>query len=67
MAVMNTIELEGASTDSWEDAAAEVVREAARTLRNIRRIEILGRAGRAGDGGVSEYRTRVRLYFEIER
>lgn len=67
MAVLNTIELEGVSDQSWKDAAQEALREAARTLRNIRRMDVLGTSATVdADGGVTEYRTQVRLTFEVE-
>jgi hypothetical protein len=66
MAVLNSIELEGVSEDSWNAAAHEALREAAKTLRLIRRMEVLGTSATVLDGDVTEYRTQVRLYFEIE-
>ena len=67
MAVFNTIELEGVSDDSWKGAAQEALREAAKTLRHIQRMDILGTSAVIdADGGV-EYRTRVRLLFEVDR
>jgi flavin-binding protein dodecin len=67
VAVLNTIELEGASEESWKDAAQEALREAGRTLRNIRRMDVLGTSAMIdADGGVTEYRTQVRLTFEVE-
>lgn len=67
MAVLNTIELEGVSDTSWKDAAQEALREAARTLRNIRRMDVLSTSATvAPDGAVVEYRTQVRLTFEVE-
>lgn len=66
MAVLNTIELEGASPDSWKSAAQEALREAAKTLRNIQRMEILGTSAVVAGDGVVEYRTQVRLLFEVE-
>ncbi len=66
MAVLNSIELEGVSDDSWNAAAHEALREAAKTLRLIRRMEVLGTSATVLDGNVTEYRTQVRLYFEIE-
>ncbi len=66
MAVLNSIELEGVSDDSWNAAAHEALREAAKTLRLIRRMEVLGTSASVRDGNVTEYRTQVRLYFEIE-
>lgn len=66
MAVLNTIELEGVSAVSWRDAAQEALAEASRTLRNIRRMDILGTSAVVGDGDITEYRTQVRLVFEVE-
>ena len=67
MPVLNTIELEGVSETSWKDAAQEALREAARTLRNIRRMDVLSTSATVGtDGTVVEYRTQVRLTFEVE-
>lgn len=66
MAVLNSIELEGVSPDGWREAAHEALREAAKTLRHIRRLDILGTSAKVGEGGVAEYRTRVRLLFEVE-
>lgn len=66
MAVLNTIELEGVSSESWKGAAQEALREAAKTLRNIQRMDILGTSAVLGSDGV-EYRTRVRLLFEVTR
>jgi hypothetical protein len=66
MPVINTIELEGVSDKSWGDAAREALREAARTIRQINRLEVLGTSTRVDDGQIAEYRTQVRLYFEVE-
>jgi dodecin len=66
VAVLNTIELEGVSQESWRDAAQEALREASKTLRNIRRLDILGTSAMVREGDVSEYRTQVRLTFEVE-
>ena len=66
MAVINTIDLEGISTTSWGDAAREALREAARTIRNIERLEVVGTSTRVEDDRIAEYHTQVRLYFRIE-
>jgi flavin-binding protein dodecin len=67
MPVINTIELEGVSSESWGEAARDALREAARTIRNINRLEVLGTGTTVRDGKVAEYRTQVRLYFTIEQ
>jgi dodecin len=67
VAVLNTIELEGVSETSWKDAAQEALREASRTLRNIRRMDVLGTSATVGgEGEIEEFRTQVRLTFEVE-
>ena len=67
MPVLNSIELEGASSESWADAAHEALREASRTLRNIRRLDVIGTSATISDDGtIAEYRAEVRLVFEIE-
>jgi flavin-binding protein dodecin len=55
------------SSESWGEAARDALREAARTIRNINRLEVLGTGTTVRDGKVAEYRTQVRLYFTIEQ
>jgi flavin-binding protein dodecin len=66
MAVINTLELEGTSATSWGEAAREALREAAKTIRGINRLEVIGTGTTVKDGKITEYRTQVRLYFTIE-
>lgn len=67
MAVINTLELEGVSGESWGDAAREALREASKTIRQIMRMDIIGTAASVRDGRIEEYRTEVRIFFEVER
>ena len=66
MAVINTLELEGVSTEGWGAAAREALREAAKTIRNIRRMEVLHTSATVGTDDIEEYRTEVRIFFEVE-
>lgn len=66
MPTINTMELEGISEKSWGDAAREALREAARTIRHISKLEVLGTSTEVEDSQVVRYRTQVRLYFEVE-
>lgn len=66
MAVLNSIELEGVSAEGWRQAAQEALTEASKTLRNIRRMEILGTSATVEDSAITEYRTQVRIVFEVE-
>ncbi len=66
MAVINTLELEGVSTEGWGAAAREALQEAAKTIRNIRRMEVLHTSATVGADDIEEYRTEVRIFFEVE-
>lgn len=66
MAVINTIDLEGVSSESWGDAAREALREAAKTIRHIQKMDVVDTACAVKDNKIVEYRTSVRLYFEVE-
>jgi flavin-binding protein dodecin len=63
---LNTIELEGVSEKSWGDAAREALREAAKTIRGISKLEVLGTGTEVEGNQVVRYRTHVRLYFQVE-
>jgi dodecin len=63
---INTIELEGVSDKSWGDAAREALREAAKTIRHINRLEVLGTGTEVEGSEIVRYRTHVRLFFEVE-
>lgn len=66
MGVYNTIELEGVSEESWGDAAREALREAAKTIRRINKMDVIRTSCEVKEGSIVEYRTAVRLFFEVE-
>jgi hypothetical protein len=66
VAVINTLELEGVSTKSWGDAAREALKEAAKTIRNIQKMDVLGTNAAVNQDEITEYRTEVRIFFEVE-
>ena len=67
MAVIKTIDLVGVSSESWRDAAHQALAEAAKTIRGIESMDILGTSAVVADGSISEYHTQVRISFRIER
>jgi dodecin len=67
MAVIKTIDLVGVSTQSWRDAAHQALAEAAKTIRQIESMDILGTSAVVKDGQIAEYHTQVRIAFRIER
>ena len=66
MPTLNTIELEGTSPNSWGEAAREALKEAAKTIRRISKLEVLGTGTDVDGTHIVRYRTQVRLYFEVE-
>ena len=67
MAVIKTIDLVGVSSESWRDAAHQALSEAAKTIRGIEHMDILGTSAVVKDGRIAEYHTQVRISFRIER
>ncbi len=62
--VYKVIELVGTSAKSWEQAAANAVEEASRSLRDLRVAEIGKLDMKVEDGKVVAYRARVQLSFK---
>ena len=66
MGVIIIRELVGTSPDSWSDAARRAVAVAARTVRNIREVEVVKSTARVDNGQIVEYRVELKLHFEYE-
>jgi len=65
--VYKVIELVGASPDSWEKAAANAIKQAAKSLRDLRVAEVVQMDANIGaDGSIESYRTKVRISFKYE-
>ena len=58
------IELVGSSPNSWEEAAANAVATAAKSLKDLRVAEISELDMKLEDGKIAEYRARVKLSFK---
>ena len=65
MSIVKIIELVGSSTESSDDAIHGAVREAQRTLRNIKAVDVVSVGLRGED--LDEWRAHVRVAFLIER
>lgn len=65
--VVKVIELIGSSPDSWEDAAANAVREAAKTVRNIKGIDLKRCTAKVANDKIVEYRAVVKIAFLVDR
>ncbi len=64
--VYRITEIVGTSKKSWEDAAANAVTVASKTLRDLRVAEVVKLDMVVKDGKVSAYRARVALSFKYD-
>ena len=63
--VAKVIELVGKSDKSWEDAAANAVKAASRTLHNITGVEVMSMTAKVKDGKIVAYKTTVKIAFAV--
>jgi dodecin len=66
MSVYRVIEVIGTSSSSWEEAAADAVKTAAGTLRDLRVAEVVKQDIHLDEGGAITYRTKLQLSFKYE-
>jgi len=66
MSVYKVIDIIGTSSTSWEDAAAEAVRTAAQTIRDIRVAQVVEQDLYLDEGGAITYRTKLQISFKYE-
>ena len=66
MSVYRVTEVIGTSSTSWEDAAAEAIRIAGGTIRDLRVAEVIKQDIHLEDGGAITYRTKLQLSFKFE-
>jgi flavin-binding protein dodecin len=66
MSVYRVIDIIGTSSTSWEDAAAEAVRTASQSIRDLRVAEVIEQDIHLEDGGAITYRTKLQISFKYE-
>jgi flavin-binding protein dodecin len=64
--VYKVIELVGTSSESWEKAAAVAVKQASKSLRDLRIAEIVQLDMQMQDGKIAAYRAKVKVSFKFE-
>lgn len=64
--VYKVIELVGTSTESWEKAAAAAVKQASKSVRNLRVAEVSELDMVLEDGKVESYRAKIKVSFKYE-
>jgi dodecin len=67
VSVAKVVQIIGSSPESFAQAAANAVEEAAKTLRNITGGDIVSLTTVVDGGRITEYRATVNIAFKIER
>jgi flavin-binding protein dodecin len=65
--VAKVVTIIGSSTESFAQAAAVAVEEAAKTLRGITGADVVSMSAVVQNDRITEYRTTVNIAFGIER
>lgn len=65
--VYKITELVGTSPVSYAEATNAAVAEAAKTVRHMDWLEVVGQSARIKDGKIEEFQVKVKIGFKIER
>lgn len=67
MAIIKVIEILANSKKSWEDATQNAVKHAAKSLRNIKSVNVSNMSANVDKKGIiNEFRVNVNISFEVE-
>lgn len=60
------IELIGESSESWQGAVESAVAEAAKTIRNIKNVQVKRMSADVTNGGIVDYKADVEIAFLVD-
>lgn len=66
MSVLKVVEILGNSTVSFEDAINNIVKEASKTIRNIKSVYVKDMQACVKNNQISEYRVNAKVTFGID-
>ncbi len=66
MAVLKVIEILANSSESWEDATRKAIKEAAKSVKNIRSAYVREHSVVVNGADVTEFRVNVKITFEVK-
>ncbi|MFL0354171.1 dodecin family protein [Xanthomarina sp. GH4-25] len=66
MAVLKVIEVLSNSDKSWEDATRKAVKEASKTVKNIKSVYVKEQSAIVNGDQVTEFRVNIKLTFEVK-
>jgi hypothetical protein len=65
-AVYRVTDVIGTSPNSWEEAARNAIKTAAKSLRDLRIAEVTKLDVKVEDGKITQFRTRLSLSFKYD-
>lgn len=66
MKVLKVIEVIGNSTESFDDAVKNVIKEASKTVKNIKSVYVKDMQVKVNDNQITEYRVNTKVSFVID-
>lgn len=66
MAVARVTEITASSNKGFQEAVQEGLKRAAKTLRGITGLEVIGMKAKVDNGKITDYRVTVKLTFILE-
>ncbi|QHI38197.1 Calcium dodecin [Kordia antarctica] len=66
MAVLKVIEVLSNSKKSWEDATAKAVKQASKSVKNIKSVYVQEQSAIVNGDAVVEFRVNLKLTFEVK-
>ncbi|WP_103069955.1 dodecin family protein [Aquimarina sediminis] len=66
MAIIKVIEVLANSEKSWEDATKNAVKQASKSVKNIKSAYIVDQSVVVKDDEVSEFRVNLKISFEVK-
>jgi flavin-binding protein dodecin len=66
MTVLKIIEVIGCSPEGWDEAAAEALKRACKTVKHVQEMEVVRMSAEIEEGEITNYKTTVKISFEVE-
>jgi flavin-binding protein dodecin len=66
MAIVKVVEVIAESKKGWEEAAQNAVKEASKTVRNIKHIYVEGHQGIVEDSKIVKFRVNAKVSFLVD-
>ena len=66
MAVMKVIEILSNSDKSWEDATKKGIKQASKSIKNIKSAFVQSQSVVVNNDSVSEFRVNLKITFEVQ-